>query len=257
MIRAGSVSDEWDSLPTLPARLELVRAIRNPLSMIITIDGYAGSGKSSAAQRLADALGFQLLNTGGMYRAAAIALGKHGIDIFADPPNLTSIAQIVETFVFDMPPGRVILNEHDYTEAIRSEDAGKGASRVATFPAVRARLKQEQRRIADGRDMVCEGRDQGTAVFPDAPVKFFFVASAEVRADRRVAQLRHANLPADRATILKQIQDRDRQDETRSIDPLKAAPDALPLDTTALSLDAVLARMIETVEAVKACRPKA
>ncbi|MGL6097731.1 MAG: (d)CMP kinase, partial [Fimbriiglobus sp.] len=164
--------------------------------MIVTIDGYAGSGKSSAAGRLAGVLGFHLLNTGGMYRAAALALGRHGIDINAETRDIPAVTRIVESFAFEMPPGRVILNGDDTTDAIRTEDAGQGASRVGTFPEVRAKLKAEQRRIAAGRDIVCEGRDQGTAVFPDAPAKFFFHASAAVRADRRAAQLRDAGLPA-------------------------------------------------------------
>lgn len=215
--------------------------------MIITIDGYAGSGKSTVARQLADALGFELLNTGGMYRAAAVALDRLGVDIYAPDHDVAAVAGMVETFTFDMPPGRVLLNGVDYTAEVRTEDAGRGASRVGTFPAVRARLKREQRRIADSRDVVCEGRDQGTAVFPDAPVKFFLHASPEVRADRRVEQLLALRLPADRATVLKQIIDRDHQDENRPIDPLKAAADAVRLDTTAMGPDAILAIMLETV----------
>jgi cytidylate kinase len=123
---------------------------------------------------------------------------------------------------------------------------------VATFPEVRERLKQEQRRLAANRNMVCEGRDQGTAVFPDAPVKFFLTASAEVRADRRVEQLRSQNLPADRNAVLQHILARDDQDENRPIDPLKAAPDAIRIDTTTLGPDAVLNAMLEVLARCRA-----
>jgi cytidylate kinase len=219
--------------------------------MIITIDGYAGSGKTTIARQLADALGFELLNTGGMYRAAAVALGRLGVDVFADPRDET-VGRLVESFTFAMPPGRVLLNGMDYTAEVRTEEAGLGASRVGTFPEVRTRLKQEQRRLAADRDVVCEGRDQGTAVFPDAPVKFFLTASPEVRADRRVEQLLAQKLPADRAAVLRQILARDRQDETRAIDPLRAAPDAVRVDTTAMGPDAVLAVMLEAVAKCRA-----
>lgn len=215
--------------------------------MIVTIDGYAGSGKTTAARRLAESLGFRLLNTGGMYRAAALALVDLGVDIDAEPRDEASVARAVVGFAFDMDGGRVVLNGVDYTERIASEDAGRGASRVATFPEVRARLKQEQRRIAAGTDTICEGRDQGTAVFPDAPVKFFLSASAEIRATRRVEQLRALNLPADFATIVRQIADRDRQDETRAIDPLVAAPDAVRIDSTEMTMDEVIRKMLAEV----------
>lgn len=215
--------------------------------MIITIDGYAGSGKTSAARRLAAALGFRLLNTGGMYRAAAVVLGRRGIDIDAPARDPAAVAAVVADFHFDMPPNAVILNGEDLTAVLASEEAGRGASRVGTFPEVRAKLKAEQRRIADSLDIVCEGRDQGTAVFPDAPVKFFFYASPEIRAARRVEQLRTLDQPADFATIVRQIAERDRQDETRAIDPLVRAADAVRLDTTELSMDDVLLTMLDVV----------
>jgi cytidylate kinase len=215
--------------------------------MIVTIDGYAGSGKSTAAVRLADALGFRLLNTGAMYRAAAVALGRADIDIYAEPRDADRIARLVAGYSFELPGDRVLLNGEDLTAAVRTEEAGRGASRVGLFPEVRARLKQEQRRLAGDRDVICEGRDQGTAVFPDAPVKFFFRASADVRADRRVAQLAALGLPADRAAIRASIVLRDRQDETRPIDPLARAADAVEIDTSAITEDEVLRLMLDVV----------
>ena len=121
------------------------------------------------------------------------------------------------------------------------------ASKVGTFPEVREKLKAEQRRLAKGRRIVCEGRDQGTAVFPDAPFKFFFWATPEVRAERRVEQLREKGKVADYDTILKQILERDDRDENRVLDPLKQAADAIRIDTSHADADAVLASMVETV----------
>ncbi|MCU0702818.1 MAG: (d)CMP kinase [Fimbriiglobus sp.] len=215
--------------------------------MIITIDGYAGSGKSSAARGLADALGFELLNTGAMYRAAGLALQDAGVNIYADPPDLARIAELVADYTFDMAGGKTMLNGVDYTERLTSPGAGAAASKVGTFPPVRERLKAEQRRIAAGRNMICEGRDQGTAVFPDAAVKFFFTASVEVRAKRRYDQLVKDRADADLAKIAEQIALRDHQDETRPIDPLKKADDAEPIDTSNDPLDVTLERMRKVV----------
>jgi CMP/dCMP kinase len=222
--------------------------------MIITIDGYAGSGKSTAAEQLAEALQFDLLNTGAMYRAAGLALQDRGIDIYADSRDVAAITAAAFGFRFDMPPGKVFLNEVDFAPRVRDRGAGAAASKVGTFPEVRERLKAEQRRIAAGRDMICEGRDQGTAVFPDAPVKFFFTADAEVRARRRMDQLHAENKTADYPTILKQILDRDRQDETRPIDPLRKADDAVVIDTSHQAADAVLALMLKVVAACRSPR---
>lgn len=215
--------------------------------MIITIDGYAGAGKSSAAERLAAALHFERLNTGAMYRAAGLSLIDHGFDLNADPRDVAGITAHVAGFHFDMTADRVMLNGVDFAGRVRDRGAGAAASKVGTFAEVRAKLKAEQRRIAADRDIICEGRDQGTAVFPDAPVKFFFVASAQVRAERRVAQLRAANEPAEYAEILTKIRERDRQDETREVDPLSCAHDAVVIDTSSAAPDAVLALMLKVV----------
>lgn len=218
------------------------------LVMIITIDGYAGSGKSTASHRLAEALGFELLNTGGMYRAAGLALMRHGLDIYAEARDPAVVMDVVQQLSFELVGDRVLVNGDDLTAILYTEELGRAASRVGTFPEVRAVLKHEQRRIADAKDIICEGRDQGTAVFPDAPVKFFFYATPEIRAARRVQQLRAANHPADPDQILQQILDRDRQDETRAVDPLRRADDAMLLDTTTRTPDEVHAVMLEAVE---------
>lgn len=212
--------------------------------MVITIDGYAASGKSSAATALARALGFRLLNTGWMYRATGLALRELGFDLEAEPREATNIRESICSFHFEMPPDRILLNGVDWTQRIGCEGSGAAASLVGTFAEVREKLQSEQRRLAIGQDIICEGRDQGTAVFPDAKVKFFFYASPEVRAARRAAQLPGS----DTAAILKQIRDRDTQDESRPLDPLKPAADAIRFDTSALSEAMVLERMLEVVK---------
>lgn len=215
--------------------------------MIVTIDGAAGSGKSDAAKRLADRLGFRLLNTGAMYRAVGLLLERAGVDIFAEPRDADRIANLVAGCSFDMHGHRVRLNGEDITNRLFTAAMGLAASRVATFPEVRTKLKAEQRRIAATGDFVCEGRDQGTSVFPHADVKFFLTASAEVRADRRAAQLRAKGEPADYPAILDQIRFRDRQDTERPIDPLAKAADAIDIDTSQLTLDDVVQRLWDAV----------
>jgi cytidylate kinase len=218
--------------------------------MIITIDGHAGSGKSTAARMLAAQLGFELMNTGAMYRAAAYVLGRHGIDIDAEPRDEARIAGEAAGYSFEMTDTRVKINGRDVTDHIYTEAMGRAASRVGTFPEVRARLKAEQRRLAADRDIICEGRDQGTAVFPDAPVKFFFTASPETRARRRAEQdgIDPARQPEAFAELVRQIAARDWQDEERPIDPLRKAPDAVVIDTSHLTQNEVLTRMVEVVD---------
>lgn len=222
--------------------------------MIITIDGSAGSGKTLAAHNLADALGVRLLHTGAMYRAAAVALQLAGIDIFAQPRDVASIERVVNAFRFEMPGDETILNGVNLTAILNREQVGQAASRVATFAEVRAKLKAEQRRIADGQEIICEGRDQGTSVFPEAPVKFFFTASVDVRAKRRIEQLRAQNLEFDPAAIPQLIRDRDDQDTRREHDPLRQAPDAIVIDTSDLTPREVLSRMLTVVAS---CRSRA
>lgn len=211
--------------------------------MVITIDGYAASGKSSAAISLANALQFRLLNTGWMYRAAGLTLQDRGFDLKATLRDRAGIRGVLADIRFDMPPDKVILDGVDFSERMTCPGAGATASLVGTFEEVREKLKAEQRRIAEGENIICEGRDQGTAVFPEARVKFFFWASPEVRAARRMNQLTQA----DHATILRQIQERDFQDEHRAIDPLCAAADAIRFDTSELNESEVLRQMLAVV----------
>ena len=158
--------------------------------MIVTIDGPAGSGKSTAARGLAARLGFDYLDTGAMFRAVALALLNRGID----PANHVAVEAVLDELLLDMPPGRVVLDGRDVTAAIRAAAVAQTASKVAVVPVVRRFLAAEQRRIAEGRDIVCEGRDQGTAVFPDAACKFFVTADPRARAARRFRELLDSRL---------------------------------------------------------------
>jgi cytidylate kinase len=207
--------------------------------MIVTIDGPAGSGKSSVARGLARRLGFVMLDTGAMYRAVALAVMREGI---AENDESALDALLARTRI-EMPPGRVLLNGEDVTAVIRSGEMSQAASRLAAIPLIRTYLVAQQRVIGQGRDLVTEGRDQGTVVFPDAARKFFFKADREERARRR-----HAEATArGEATTLEQIladQDaRDRRDAARETGPMAAAADAIVIDTTDVPLEQVIDRL--------------
>jgi cytidylate kinase len=207
--------------------------------MIITIDGPAGAGKSTAARGLARRLDFEYLDTGAMFRAVGLAATRRGLS----PDDPAALSGLLADLRLEMPPGRVLLDGEDVTTAIRSAEAAAAASRVAVLAAVRRALAVQQQIIARGRDMVCEGRDQGTAVFPDAAVKFFLVADPHERARRR-----HRDLVArgERLTfeqVLAAQEERDRRDAGRDIAPLRPAADALIIDTTHLTPDELLDRL--------------
>ena len=211
--------------------------------MIITIDGTAASGKTSAAEKLAAALGFHLLKTGAMYRAAGLVMLDAGIDVSEYHHDTSAVAAAVAGMTFDMPVGgQVFLNGVDFTERIEAKEAGELASVIGLFPEVRARLVAEQRRIAEGWDIVCEGRDQGTAVFPNADVKFYIDGDVTVRAARRQRQR-----GGDLADVVADLRKRDDRDKNREHGPLYPAADAVPIDTATLDMDGILAVMLEKV----------
>jgi cytidylate kinase len=224
--------------------------------MIITIDGHAGVGKSEAARMLAVALKFELMNTGAMYRATAYTLGQLGIDVYAEPRDRTAVARAVAGLSFGLHGTLVTHNGSDLPDEVYGEAMGAAASRVGTFEEVREHLKAEQRRIANGRDIICEGRDQGTAVFPDAAVKFFLTATVDARARRRAAQegIHPERDAAAFAELVKKIKYRDEQDEERLLDPLRKAADAVVIDSSHLSRDEVLAQMVEVVRRCRSSR---
>jgi cytidylate kinase len=211
--------------------------------MIITIDGPAGAGKSSSAKELAQRLGFEFLDTGAMYRAVTLAVLRAKID----PRDQDALARLLTNLRLDMPPGRVVLDGEDVTGQIRTAEVTIGSSPVAESPAVRRRLVEWQRQIAAGRDMVCEGRDQGTVAFPDAECKFFLVADPIERARRRQREMaaRGENLTLEE--VFKAQEDRDRRDSQRDLAPMVSAPDAILLDSTHLTLNQVVTQMEQEV----------
>jgi cytidylate kinase len=208
--------------------------------MIITIDGPAGAGKSSAARTLAQRLGFEFLDTGAMYRAVALAACRAGLDLRDE----SALAALVASLHLEMPPGgRVLLDGEDVTSLIRTREMTAATGAVADSPAVRRRLVQMQRTIAAGRDMVCEGRDQGTLVFPDAACKFFLIADPVERARRRQREMVGRGESVELEQILRDQEARDRRDASRDLAPMKPADDAVLLDSTGLGPEQVAEAM--------------
>ena len=218
--------------------------------MTITIDGYAGTGKSTAARFLAEAIGYELLNTGAMYRAIGEVLDGEGIDVEHVPRDVTKIRNLVKKCHFELRNNIVLINGEDRNAHLRTERMNGLASKVGTFKEVREHLKAEQIRIATGKNIICEGRDQGTVVFPKAILKFFFVANAEVRALRRMLELEKIQNPTSYHEVYDQIIARDLQDETRKLDPLKEPAKAVRIDTSTMNIDEVLTKMFTACEAV-------
>jgi cytidylate kinase len=204
--------------------------------MIVTIDGPAGAGKSSAARALAQRLGFEFLDTGAMYRAVALAALRAGLAL----DDQEGLARLVDSLVLDMPPGRVLLGGEDVTAAIRTPQVTAATSPVADSRVVRQHLVGLQRAIAAGRDMVCEGRDQGTVVFPDAGCKFFLKADPVERARRRQREMEARGEAVDFAALLRAQEERDRRDAGRDLAPMVPAADAVLLDSTHLGLAQVV-----------------
>ncbi|HVJ66381.1 MAG TPA: (d)CMP kinase [Caulifigura sp.] len=206
--------------------------------MIITIDGPAGTGKSTAAKRLAAALGFEYLDTGAMYRAIAALCLEAEVDL-----NSLAAAEIARTSAITFQGGRTIARGLDLTEFLRSPEVTQAASIVAQHPEVRTALVARQRELAGELNFVCEGRDQGTVVFPKAECKFFLTASPEERARRRMEELALCGKHVSFEELLNQQRERDERDRTRNVAPLRPAVDAIVIDTTAISLQEVLKRL--------------
>jgi cytidylate kinase len=207
--------------------------------MIITIDGPAGAGKSTAAQALARRLGFDFLDTGAMYRAVTLAALRAGLALH----NQDALGRLMDALRLEMPPGRVLLDGVDVSADIRTEIVTKATGAIADSPAVRCRLGEMQRAIATGRRVVSEGRDQGTVVFPHAVCKFFLSAAVEERARRRQAEMAARGEAVELAALLPMIEARDRRDAARELAPMVPAADAVIVDGTGLSLEQVVDRM--------------
>lgn len=212
---------------------------------VLTIDGPAGAGKSTVARRLSDRLGWRFLDTGAMYRAVTLAGLRSGLDLV----NEAVLSNLVDSVRVTMPPGFVLLDGRDVTEAIRSVEVTEASRFVADSPAVRRRLMDWQRAFAQEQDVVTEGRDQGTLVFPDAYRKYYLTATEEERARRRLADYR-ARGQGDGITfesVLRDLRERDARDAARAIAPMKPAPDAIVVDSSGLSIEEVVVRLAEDV----------
>ncbi len=218
---------------------------------VVTIDGPAGAGKSTVSIRLAQRLGWCLLDTGAMYRAIALAGLRAGIDLNDDG----ALGALASRVVVTLPPGAVLLDGEDVSRQIRTVEVTRATSAVADRPSVRRRLVELQRAFAAEFDTVTEGRDQGTVVFPDALVKFFVTASLEERARRRHAEFLARGDVVSRESVAQDVAERDARDASRSIAPMKPAHDAMLIDTTGLNLDDVLAHIEREVRARLAPEP--
>lgn len=205
---------------------------------VITIDGPTASGKGTVAQQVAYRLGFHLLDSGALYRLVALSAG-------ATEKSEDSLAMLAQSLPCRFSDQKVFLSGQDVTHAIRQEAVGKEASKIAALPAVREALLDRQLRFRQQPGLVADGRDMGTVIFPDADLKVFMTASVEVRAERRYKQLIEKGFPANMPDLLKDLRERDERDTQRAVAPLVPAEDARVLDTSDISVDQVVAQVME------------
>jgi CMP/dCMP kinase len=205
------------------------------LPPVIAIDGPSASGKGTISQLVGRHLGFHFLDSGALYRLAALAAIRAGV-AFDDEARL---AELASRLLIAFRDEKIFLDEGDVTDLLRAEEVGSGASRIAVLPALRLALLDRQRAFRMPPGLVADGRDMGTVVFPDAVLKIFLTASAEERARRRYKQLKEKGMDANMATLLDDIRKRDERDSGRAAAPLQKAEDAILLDTTAMTIPAV------------------
>lgn len=216
--------------------------------MIITIDGPAGTGKSTVAKRIAQKLGFLYLDTGAMYRACALWASWQGLE-WNDPQQFARrVHEIPLRVEYSGTSQRTWLANQDVSDLIRTPEVTEITKFAAGNPAVREFLGERQREIGSRQSLVTEGRDQGTAIFPNAELKIFLEASPEIRAQRRSGELRQQGRNPDYSEILKAINDRDEQDRNRTVGPLKKAPDAIEIQTDDLSVDQVVNQILNLIK---------
>lgn len=205
---------------------------------VIAIDGPSASGKGTIASRVAETLGLHYLESGALYRLVALVSLRHGT---LDEARLAELAASMDA---NFRGGRIFLEKQDVSEDIRSEACGNRASEVARMPAVRGALLKRQRAFRQPPGLVADGRDMGTVVFPDASLKIFLTANAEIRAERRYKQLKEKGISANLRALSRDLAERDARDVNRAVAPLVAAPDSQVLDSSALSIDEVVERIV-------------
>ena len=215
---------------------------------VICVDGPSGAGKGTLSQHLANAFSWHLLDSGALYRVVGYACRQANVPL----DDETAVAQMARALNVDFQPGEkgvtVWLSDQDVTAAIRSEEGGLDASRVAALPRVRAALLLRQQELARTPGLIADGRDMGTVVFPNAPLKIFLTASAQARAERRLHQLQGMGESVSLPRLLADIQERDARDEARAVSPLVPAGDAIVIDSTTLSADEVLQAVRELAD---------
>lgn len=215
---------------------------------VVTVDGPSGAGKGTLCMLLAKKLGFQLLDSGAIYRVLALAAIHHGVDTESEDALVPLATHLDVQFIAEGDLVKVILEGEDVSGELRKEETGMAASKVAALPRVREALLRRQRAFEAAPGLVADGRDMGTVVFPGAQAKIFLDASAEERANRRLKQLQDKGLDVRFADLLSEIQERDDRDRNRPVAPLRPAEDALVLDSTSMSIDEVVEKALQYIE---------
>ncbi|CAE6895394.1 (d)CMP kinase [Vibrio alginolyticus] len=215
---------------------------------VVTVDGPSGAGKGTLCMLLAEKLGFQLLDSGAIYRVLALAAIHHGVDTESEDALVPLATHLDVQFIAEGDLVKVILEGEDVSGELRKEETGMAASKVAALPRVREALLRRQRAFETAPGLVADGRDMGTVVFPHAQAKIFLDASAEERANRRLKQLQDKGLDVRFADLLSEIQERDDRDRNRPVAPLRPAEDALVLDSTSMSIDEVVEKALQYIE---------